>query len=133
MIESDISNGELASVLESMNWEYLKKKRSEFIVRMVINKIRKQGWKVRGQKQRRQIVVNPVTIFSKELMRKWVSPYVYEVYRGWIGEVVFEKDDNCKVRIRQNEKSDSWITTFILNKDLQDYDDQKGVSGKHSG
>jgi hypothetical protein len=116
MIEKEIGNGELTSVLEGMNWDYLVKKKKEFIVKMVIKKLKSQGWKVSGFKDRKKVIVSPVTVREAGIVIGG-SIHVYDQFRGWEGELISRKGENCKVRIRKDEDS-NYVTTFILNKDL---------------
>lgn len=117
----EVNDDALASSLEGLNWDYLRTKKKEFIVKMVIKRIKKEGWKVTREKvAKKKVMVVPVTTFT-EGPYNGTSIFVYELFRGWAGELLHEKAGNCKVRIRENEDS-KYITTFILKKDLQDYD-----------
>lgn len=117
MIETNIGDGELTSVLEGMNWDFLRTKPKEFIVKMIIKKIKKQDWRVKGEKDRKRVTVTPVTTRDESGPMIGSSIFVYELYRGWSGEELGSRGGNCKVRIREDEDS-SYITTFILKKDL---------------
>ncbi len=118
MIETEIGDGEFTALLQGMNWDYLRNKKPEFIARMVLKKIKVKGWAVKGLRDRKQIIIYPVTTFSEDDAKQGESIFVYEVFRDWKGELLSKKGNNCKVRIRRDDAS-SWVTTIILEKDLK--------------
>jgi hypothetical protein len=128
--ELELGDGELKNILlKKLKWELLKQKSPEFIVTMIVKKLRESRVKVLKEKDNKSIVVVPVTQLDDTIVRK--SPFVYEFYRGWKGEVLREitrnKVDSCVVKIRRDKNSPP-VVTEILKTDL--YYGEPGQGGK---
>ena len=120
-MEKEIGDGELSKILSGLNWDILAGRKKEFIISMVVKKLRGSGVLFFKKSENKRIVVVPVTVFDRDDVIQRNSPFVYEFYRDWVGEVLKESNngvsDQCTVRIRRNEKSKSLITV-ILKADL---------------
>lgn len=121
MREVEIGDGELARILSSVKWELLREKKPEFIISILVKKFRSEKLKFVQEKDNKTIVVVPVTQFDVTNPVARESPFVYEFYRDWSGEVLKEWNDGsvdqCRVKIRKSKTANP-VVTVILKSDL---------------